>query len=176
MVKCGVLPLPCRNVKSELQFRLCPDEAVVNALLQERPMSTIVPTPQQIRRLIEKGPDGPIVMVNLLKYKANASYGSDRPEAKESLSGLEAYRRYGVVALQHVMGLGGSIVWGGPQKLVVVGDDAANEWDEVVCVRYPSREAFLEMTQNPDYLAAHYHREAGLERTSLLCCGPGMAA
>jgi uncharacterized protein (DUF1330 family) len=80
-----------------------------------------------------------------------------------------------MVALQHVAETGGSIVWGGPQKMVVVGDDGANEWDEVVCVRYPSREAFLKMTQNPDYLAAHYHREAGLERTALLCCGAGMA-
>ena len=139
-------------------------------------MAGIIPTPEQIQRLAKDGPDGPIVMVNLLKYRAKAAYPADRPEAKENLSGLEAYRRYGLVALQHVTQLGGSIVWGGPQKLVVVGDDAANDWDEVVCVRYPSREAFLGMTQNPGYLAAHYHRDAGLERTALLCCRAGLAA
>ena len=139
-------------------------------------MSAIIPTPQQIQRLLEKGPEGPIVMVNLLKYRAKAAYAPERAEARENLSGIEAYLLYDMVALQHVVGLGGSVVWGGPQKMVVVGDDNANDWDEVVCVRYPSREAFLKMTQNPDYLAAHYHREAGLERTSLLCCGAGMAA
>jgi uncharacterized protein (DUF1330 family) len=139
-------------------------------------MSAVIPTPQQIRRLLEKGPEGPIVVVNLLKYRAKAAYAPEHAEAKENLSGIEAYRRYGMVALQHVVGLGGSVVWGGPQKMVVVGDDGANDWDEIMCVRYPSREAFLKMTQNPDYLAAHYHREAGLERTSLLCCGAGMAA
>jgi uncharacterized protein (DUF1330 family) len=138
-------------------------------------MSTVIPTPQQIQRLAEKGPEGPLVMVNLLKYKEKATYEPGRPEAKENLSGVDAYRRYGMVALQHVTALGGSIVWGGPQKMVVVGDDGANDWDEIVCVRYPSREAFLKMTQNPDYLAAHYHREAGLARTSLLCCGAGLA-
>jgi uncharacterized protein (DUF1330 family) len=139
-------------------------------------MSAVVPTPQQIQRLIDKGPDGPIVMVNLLKYRKTAAYESGRPEAKENLSGLEAYRRYGMVALQHVMAAGGRVVWGGPQKMVIVGDDGANDWDEIVCVQYPSREAFLKMTQDADYLAAHYHREAGLERTSLLCCGAGLAA
>ena len=138
-------------------------------------MSSIVPTPSQISRMAQSGPQGPMVMVNLLKYRAEAAYEPDRSEAKEKLTGRDAYQRYGMVALQHVMKRGGSVVWGGPQKFVMIGDDA-NDWDEVVCVRYPSRDAFLDMTQDPDYLAAHYHREAGLERTALLCCGAGMAA
>jgi uncharacterized protein (DUF1330 family) len=139
-------------------------------------MSSIVPTPKQIQTMAEKGPEGPLVMVNLLKYRKTAAYEAGRAEAKENLSGRDAYQRYGMVALQHVMKRGGSVVWGGPQKFVMIGDDDANNWDEVVCVRYPSRDAFLNMTQDPDYLAAHYHREAGLERTALLCCGAGMAA
>jgi uncharacterized protein (DUF1330 family) len=139
-------------------------------------MSSVVPTPAQIQTMVEKGPQGPMVMVNLLKYRKKAAYEPDRTEAKDNLSGRDAYQRYGMVALQHVMKRGGSIVWGGPQKFVMIGDDSANDWDEVVCVRYPSREAFLAMTQDPEYLAAYYHREAGLERTALLCCGAGMAA
>jgi uncharacterized protein (DUF1330 family) len=136
---------------------------------------TLVPTVDQLKRLMEKGPDGPIVMVNLLKYRDRAEYPHNRPEAKENLGGLEAYRRYGAVALQHVTKRGGTIMWAGPQHFVMVGNDTANDWDEVVCVRYPSRVAFLDMTEDRDYLAAHYHREAGLERTALLCCGAGMA-
>jgi uncharacterized protein (DUF1330 family) len=142
---------------------------------REENAMAIVPTAKQIQTMIEKGPQGPMVMVNLLKYRAQAAYG-DRAEAKENLSGRDAYQRYGMVALQHVSKRGGSVVWGGPQKFVMVGEDAGNDWDDVVCVRYPSRTAFLEMTQDPDYLAAHYHREAGLERTVLICCGAGMAA
>lgn len=138
-------------------------------------MSAVVPTLQQFQRLTDRGPDRPVVMVNRLKYRSKASYEPNRQEAEENLSGLEAYRRYGVVALQHVAALGGSIVWGGAQKMVVIGDDAADEWDEIVCVRYPSREAFLKMTQDPDYLAAHYHRQAGLARTALPCCAAGFA-
>ncbi|HEY2068026.1 MAG TPA: DUF1330 domain-containing protein [Rhizomicrobium sp.] len=136
---------------------------------------TVTPTPAQFQAMAEKGPEGPMVMVNLLKYRAKAAYGAEHKEAAENLSGRDAYQRYGMVALQQVMKRGGSIVWGGPQKFVMIGDDAANDWDEVVCVRYPSRDAFLDMTADPEYLAAHYHREAGLERTVLLCCGAGMA-
>jgi uncharacterized protein (DUF1330 family) len=136
---------------------------------------TIVPTQKQIMTMGEKGPEGPMVMVNLLKYRARAEYAPVRAEAKEGLSGRDAYQRYGMVALQQVMKRGGSVVWAGPQKFVMIGDAATNDWDEVVCVKYPSREAFLAMTQDPDYLAAHYHREAGLERTALLCCGAGLA-
>jgi uncharacterized protein (DUF1330 family) len=138
-------------------------------------MSSIIPTQTQIQTMVEKGPEGPMVMVNLLKYRKKAAYEPDRAEAKDGLSGRDAYQRYGMVALQQVMKRGGSVVWGGSQKFVMIGDDA-NDWDEVVCVRYPSREAFLNMTQDPDYLAAHYHREAGLDRTVLLCCSAGMAA
>ncbi|HEY1632882.1 MAG TPA: DUF1330 domain-containing protein [Rhizomicrobium sp.] len=137
---------------------------------------TVVPTPQQIQAMIETGPEGPIVMVNLLKYRARAAYEAERKEAGENLSGREAYQRYGMVALQEVAAAGGRPVWGGPQKMVFVGDPASQDWDDVVCVYYPSRQAFLEMTQRPSYLAAHYHRDAGLERTALICCGAGMAA
>jgi uncharacterized protein (DUF1330 family) len=137
---------------------------------------TIVPTVQQIQTMAEKGPEGPMVMVNLLKYRKKAAYEPDRAEAKENLSGRDAYQRYGMVALQHVTQRGGRIVWAGPQRFVMVGEAGANDWDDVVCVHYPSRTAFLNMTQDPEYLAAHYHREAGLEKTVLLCCGPGMAA
>ena len=139
-------------------------------------MAGIIPNTDQIQQMMQRGPEGPIVMVNLLKYRKTAAYDPSRAEAKEKLSGRDAYQRYGIVALQHVTQRGGSIVWGGPQKLVMIGEEDENDWDEVVCVRYPSRQAFLEMTQDENYLAAHYHREAGLERTSLLCCGAGTAA
>jgi uncharacterized protein (DUF1330 family) len=139
-------------------------------------MNTAVnPTPDQIRAMAEQGPDGAIVMVNLLKYREKADYAADRAEAKENLSGLDAYRRYGAVALKCVGEAGGGIVWGGQQALVFIGG-SEQEWDEVICVRYPSRQAFLGMVARPDYLAATYHRDAGLARTALLCCKAGMAA
>ncbi len=138
-------------------------------------MNAVMPEPEQIQALAERGPEGPIVMVNLLKYRARAAYAADRPDAKQNLSGQEAYRRYGAVALKTLTEAGGSIVWGGAQSLVFIGG-RDQEWDEVICVRYPSRHAFLGMVSRADYLAATYHRDAGLERTALLCCSAGTAS
>ncbi len=136
---------------------------------------TIVPTAAQMQAMVENGPEGPIVMVNLLKYRDRAAYETDRAEAKENLSGREAYQRYGMTAFQCVTARGGSIAWMGPQALVFIGGPE-QEWDDIVCVRYPSRQNFLEMISDPAYLAATYHRDAGLERTALICCKAGSAA
>ncbi|HUO92402.1 MAG TPA: hypothetical protein VMU22_05735 [Rhizomicrobium sp.] len=138
-------------------------------------MSLVNPTPEQLHTMVENGPEGAIVMVNLLKYRQKADYAADCPEAGENLSGLEAYRRYGIVALNCVSEAGGGLVWGGKQAFVFIGG-AEQDWDEVICVRYPSRQAFLQMIARKDYLAATYHRDAGLARTALLCCKAGMAA
>ncbi|MBV8976007.1 MAG: DUF1330 domain-containing protein [Alphaproteobacteria bacterium] len=135
----------------------------------------ISPSPVQIRKFQEEGPGGAIVMVNLLKFRARAEYEPAREEAAQNLTGREAYQRYGAIAFAFVHGLGKSIVWMGPQALVFIGG-AEQDWDEVICVRYPSRAKFLEMVSNPDYLAVTYHRDAGLERTALLCCSAGSAA
>jgi uncharacterized protein (DUF1330 family) len=130
---------------------------------------SINPTPETLRALAESGPEGVIVMVNLLKYREKAAYSAGRTEAAENLSGIDAYRRYGMVAIRCVSDAGGGVVWGGKQALAFIGGPE-QDWDEVICVRYPSRKAFLEMIARPDYLAATYHRDAGLERTALLCC------
>lgn len=136
---------------------------------------SVMPRDDQIEALTQSTEDGPIVMVNLLRFREHAAYAPDCAEAAERLSGRAAYQRYGATALACVLESGGAIVWGERQELVMIGgpDDV---WDEVMCVRYPSRAAFLEMTARPDYRAALYHREAGLARTALLCCSAGTAA
>ena len=133
------------------------------------------PTEEQFRRLAEDGHEGPIVMVNLLKYRAKAQYAADAPEAAQNLTGREAYHRYGAIAFAGIGKVGGSIVWAGKQRFIAVGKDD-QDWDEVVCVRYPSRQAFLTMVADPEYRKGVYHRDAGLERTALLCCEAGMAS
>lgn len=138
-------------------------------------MSSVMPTPEQIAAMTKSGHEGPIVMVNLLKYRAMAAYAAEKPEAGKGLSGREAYQRYGMVATKCLAEIGGSIVWAGQQKFAFIGGDE-QDWDEVICVRYPTRQKFLEMVSRPDYLAGTYHREAGLERTALLCCGAGIAS
>ena len=71
---------------------------------------------------------------------------------------------------------GGRVIWTGRPEHVLIGDPAADDWDLVALVSYPSRAAFVDMVTSPNYEAAHTHRERGLDRTVLLACEPVMDA
>lgn len=132
---------------------------------------SIDPTGDQVRALRDNGPEGPIVMVNLLKFRERAAYPGDA--GFEPCTGAEAYARY-----QHAFTVTvgevsqASVVYEGPVNQVVIGDPAAREadWDKVLIVRYPSRRHFLAMMANEEYKKALVHRYAGLKRTVLLQC------
>jgi len=53
---------------------------------------SIDPTADQVRAFRDAGPDGPVVMLNLLKFRDQANYPAASPHAP--CSGAEAYRRY----------------------------------------------------------------------------------
>jgi uncharacterized protein (DUF1330 family) len=109
---------------------------------------------------------GPIVMVNLLRYRERAAY----PEgaAATACSGREAYQRYSEVALRTVAEVGGQLVYLGRVAASVIAP-AGEEWDDVALVRYPSRRAFVEMIGRADYQAAAVHRSAALADSRLIC-------
>lgn len=133
---------------------------------------SIDPTGTQVRNLRDNGPDGPVVMLNLLKFRDVAKYPAD--SGFTAASGAEAYKHY-----QHafVVTVGATsqaqVLYDGPAQNVVIGDPAAKEadWDKVLIVRYPSRQHFLAMMADADYRKALVHRYAGLERTVLIQCG-----
>jgi hypothetical protein len=64
---------------------------------------------------------------------------------------------------------GGEVVWAGRPGAVLVGG-AADQWDMVALVRYPSSRTLVEMDTTPEYQIAVRDREAGLERTILIAC------
>ena len=118
-------------------------------------MSDIRPTKDQIIELINAPDEGPVVMLNLLKFKASG--------------GSKEYGKYGDSVVQMVEKQGGKVLWLGKVDQTLIGpvDDT---WDAVALVQYPSRKAFIEMTSTKEYDAAHEHREGGLERTRLFAC------
>jgi len=118
---------------------------------------SITPNPDQFRELASSGDDGPVVMLNLLKFKAG--------------DGAREYDNYGATATKMVGETGGRVLYVGRCDQVLIGD-AADGWDAIALVEYPSRKAFLEMVGRKDYQQAHTHREAGLERTVLLATTP----
>src|SRR5258708_16178575 len=110
-------------------------------------------------------------MVNLLKFRTHAQYEASRPEAREGISGAEAYQRYGAVAQKCVAEVGGSIVWAGPQALVFIGG-AEQEGDQVVCVRYPPRPPFLTKISQPPPLSPPPPPPPPLSRPAPLSSSP----
>ena len=121
--------------------------------------SSIRPNKEQFVELASSRDEGPVVMLNLLKFKARAE--------GEAGSGADAYKRYGEAALKMVEEQGGRVLWQGRADQILIGDPEQG-WDSVVLVEYPSRKAFIEMVTKPKYEEAHEHREAGLERTQLV--------
>jgi uncharacterized protein (DUF1330 family) len=124
-------------------------------------MSAIRPNRDQFLELMHAPDDGPVVMLNLLKFKARADDGEG--------TGAEAYSRYGDAVVEMVEARGGRVLWMGRADQILIGDPS-EDWDSVALVQYPSRKAFIEMTTSDDYEKAHEHREAGLERTVLIAC------
>ena len=109
--------------------------------------------------------DGPVWMVNLMKYRDLAVYADGR---ESSITGAEADALYAPFGI--FKELGASLVLYAEVEAKLLGDD--QDWDAVAVVNYPSRRAFMEMQERPDYLERHAHKAAGMERTIILCCTP----
>ena len=121
-------------------------------------MSAIRPNKEQFLALMNAPDEGPVVMLNLLKFKPR--------------DGASEYNKYGDAAVQMVEARGGEVLWMGKVDQTLIGDLDADAWDAIALVQYPSRKTFVEMTTSKEYDAAHEHRESGLERTVLLACAP----
>lgn len=113
--------------------------------------------------------DQPILMINLVRFRAQAAYPADHALAGSRLSGAEAYDHYGKDSGPIFQRVGGSIVWRGAPQLVLTGH-ADEAWDAAFIARYPSAHAFLEMVTDPAYRLAVVHRQAAVATSRLIRC------
>lgn len=113
--------------------------------------------------------DGPFVMVNLNRYRDRAAYPEGTDGDSSGISGHEAYERYAAVALKATAEVGAQPLWGARSDRLgpLIGSDSADRWDEIVCIWYPSRAAFLRMLELDWYADALVHRRAALERAAV---------
>jgi uncharacterized protein (DUF1330 family) len=123
---------------------------VVNELLPS--------TPEQIQAMQEPGPDGPIYMVNLLKFRDKAEYEDGR---ETDLSGRAAYQLYGLGVMQLLPEYGGKLVFLGNVTGLQIGK-VEELWDEVAIAMYPDRAALLAMSTSKEWRSLSVHRAAGL--------------
>jgi uncharacterized protein (DUF1330 family) len=124
---------------------------------------SIEPTPEQVQQLAGAPDDGPVVMLNLLRFKDRA----DGVDAADEITGAEAYGRYAAGAERFLARAGGRVLFAGTARQSVIGP-VEGEWDLVILAQYPSRAAFLAMIGDAEYLDIHRHRAAALADSRLV--------
>lgn len=114
---------------------------------------------EQIEALREKGPDGPVFMVNLLKFKDKAEYEDGRAT---TLTGREAYQIYGRAVTGILPMFGGQAIFAADVSFLSLGR-VEELWDEVAIAAYPDRGSMVRMSFSPEWREAAVHRTAGLK-------------
>ena len=122
-------------------------------------VNEVMPTSQErIEEMMAPGPDGPIHMVNLLKFKERAEYEDGR---ETDLTGEEAYQLYGQGVAKLVEEYGGEILFAADVTFLALGQ-VEDLWDEIAIASYPNRGALLKMSTSDEWRALSVHRTAGL--------------
>ncbi len=123
------------------------------------PARSIDPTREQFKALFALAPaSGPVQMLNLLAFKGATEDGR---------TGRAAYADYSRAVAPMLAALGGRVLWLADAHHALIAP-AGEEWDEMLLVEYPSRDAFVAMMQSPEYQAIVHHRSAALRDARLI--------
>ncbi|NVN87949.1 MAG: DUF1330 domain-containing protein [Rhodopseudomonas sp.] len=115
-----------------------------------------------IQGLQELAQQGPVVMVNLMRFNARSADGDG--------SGWDAYLRYSALTVPMIKARGGTLLWTGDAKAVALGSPDGNTWDYMALVYYPSVAAFLDMMTSADYEdRCDPHRRNGCADHVIIC-------
>ena len=98
----------------------------------------------------QRAGEGPVYMLNLLEF---------RPAG-----GAERYAEYGEAVAPLLARAAGKPVFAGRPSESLIGE---GEWDLMILVSYPTRQAFLDMVSSPEYQAIEHLRTEALVRSEL---------
>lgn len=126
------------------------------------------PTDESARLFFSRQIEGPVNMLNLLRFRELADYaGSPELAPPTPISGAAAYELYLQHTLPFLQASGGSITYLGSGGQYFVGP-LDEPWDLVLLTKQASMAAFLSFVSNEDYLAGAGHRAAALLDSRLL--------
>jgi uncharacterized protein (DUF1330 family) len=128
----------------------------------------IDPTRETFARFRELDRPGPIHMLNLIRFRTQASYDDGT-----IATGAEAYRSYALESGPVFQRLGGRQIWAGKPELMLIGPQG-EAWDMAFIAEYPSVGAFVAMLRDPDYRKAVRHRQAAVADSRLVRMQPGV--
>lgn len=129
-------------------------------------MSHIDPSTETFARFKDLPRDAPIHMLNLIRFKPQATYEDGR-----KATGAEAYAAYGRESGPVFRRLGGKQIWIGKPELMLIGPQE-EAWDIAFIAEYPTGQAFIDMLRDPAYREAVKHRTAGVADSRLLRLAP----
>lgn len=121
-------------------------------------INQVHPSPEQAKAFFSSAEDGPMCMVNLLKFKDKATYADG---SEPELSSRDAFLRYAAGVQACIAAVGGKARFSGMVTDLMLGE-VEELWDMVAIAEYPSRAAMMQMVQSPEYQAITKHRDAGL--------------
>jgi uncharacterized protein (DUF1330 family) len=109
------------------------------------------PSGSAIKDMLADGPDGPVVMLNLLRFAPD---------------GRSSYKEYSREASRFLEKYGAELLYAGDGRTPLVAEDG-QAWDAVLVVRYPSREVFGRMVADPEYQKITHLRTRALSEAVL---------
>ena len=121
-------------------------------------INQLYPSESQLDRLKSSPGSGEIHLLNLFKFREKAEYADGR---ETNLTGREAYDLYGHPMAKVLEKYGAEVVFYSEITGLILGQ-VEDLWDSFVIVKYPSRQALIEMTSSEEFKALSVHREAGL--------------
>ena len=125
-------------------------------------------TQESGRAFVMRQLEGPVEMLNLLRFRDVADYSAAPALAPaEPISGEEAYKRYIAHTLPFLRAAGGELVYEASGGAPLIGAPG-ERWDRVLIVRYPNTQTFLSFAQDEAYLKGLGHRTAALADSRLL--------
>jgi uncharacterized protein (DUF1330 family) len=108
------------------------------------------PNEEAFAAFSKRAGDGPVFMLNLLQF---------RPDG-----GAERYGEYGEAVAGLLARVGGKPIFAGRPSESLIGE---GDWDLMVLVSYPTRQAFLDMISSAEYQAIEHLRTEALVRSEL---------
>ena len=124
-------------------------------------LTQVATSEEQIAQLMAYPKNTPIVMTNIIKFKAITVHGNE--------TGREAYMRYFKNVQSFIAKAEATLIWKGHVTSIVIGD-SVNQPDMILIVEYPTVDHFLKMATDPDYQKVAIDRTIALEYGGLIAC------
>lgn len=121
----------------------------------------IDPRGADLKRYLLEDRGGPVVMLNLLRFKGDGR------------SSYDAYAR--AITETFLPRYGGQVLYAGDGSTTLVAEEGQS-WDMVLLVQYPSRQAFSDMVADPEYQQVTHLRSQALVEAVLQATVPSLNA